>query len=119
MQVLESRRADDVTLAKFLRRPEVGWAELVQRFPEFGQVRDDVALQVLHDVKYAGYIHRQLQQVQRQQRLAGKRIPRRLRLPSAAAPARRSPPKARREFGRSAWIRPAESAASLRPTSRC
>jgi tRNA uridine 5-carboxymethylaminomethyl modification enzyme len=75
MQVLESRRADEMTLAKFLRRPEVGWAELVQRFPEFAPVRDEVALQVVHDVKYAGYIHRQLQQVQRQQRLAGKRIP--------------------------------------------
>jgi tRNA uridine 5-carboxymethylaminomethyl modification enzyme len=75
IQLLESRRADDVTLAKFLRRPEVGWTELVQRFPEFGQVRDEVALQVLYDVKYAGYIYRQLQQVQRQQRLASKRIP--------------------------------------------
>ncbi|MHB8972613.1 MAG: tRNA uridine-5-carboxymethylaminomethyl(34) synthesis enzyme MnmG [Pirellulaceae bacterium] len=75
IQLLESRRVDDVTLAKFLKRPEVGWADVVQRFPEFGQIRDEIAMQVLYDVKYAGYIYRQLQQVQRQQRLAGKRIP--------------------------------------------
>ncbi|MHB8953896.1 MAG: tRNA uridine-5-carboxymethylaminomethyl(34) synthesis enzyme MnmG [Pirellulaceae bacterium] len=75
MQSLESRWADDMTLAKFLRRPEHGWADLVQRFPEYAPVRDEVVRQVVHDVKYAGYIHRQLQQVERQQRLAGKRIP--------------------------------------------
>ncbi len=34
MQLLESRRVDEVTLAKFLRRPEVDWNDFVQRFPE-------------------------------------------------------------------------------------
>ncbi len=64
-----------MTLAKFLRRPEVGWTELITQVPDFAQVREEVATQVVHDVKYAGYIHRQHQQVQRQQRLASKRIP--------------------------------------------
>jgi tRNA uridine 5-carboxymethylaminomethyl modification enzyme len=75
IRLLESRRWDDTTLAKFLRRPEVGWNELITQVPDFAQVREEVAIQVVHDVKYAGYVHRQHQQVQRQQRLAGKRIP--------------------------------------------
>jgi tRNA uridine 5-carboxymethylaminomethyl modification enzyme len=36
----------------------------------------EVAEQVLHDVKYAGYVARQKTQVDRQRRLAEKRIPR-------------------------------------------
>jgi len=72
---LESRRCDDMSLAKLLRRPEVDWNQMVARLPELSQVRDEVAEQVVHDVKYAGYIHRQKQQVDRQQRLADKRIP--------------------------------------------
>jgi tRNA uridine 5-carboxymethylaminomethyl modification enzyme len=75
IELLESQRRDDMTLAKFLRRPEVGWNELITHVPDLAQVREEVATQVVYDVKYAGYIQRQSEQVQRQQRLASKRIP--------------------------------------------
>ncbi len=74
-QLLESRRADTVTLAKFLRRPDVAWNDLVARAPELADLPPEVADQIAIDVKYAGYVERQLQQVDRQRRLARKRIP--------------------------------------------
>jgi tRNA uridine 5-carboxymethylaminomethyl modification enzyme len=75
IRMLESQRCDELTLAKFLRRPEVDWHALSAQFPALAQVREEVANQVVHDVKYAGYIRRQLQQVERHRRLADKRIP--------------------------------------------
>src|SRR5690606_17483481 len=43
--------------------------------PELADVSPEVAWQVLCDVKYAGYVARQQVEVDRQQRLAAKRIP--------------------------------------------
>ncbi len=75
IRLLETRHCNDLSWAKFLRRPEVDWQELSAHLPELAQVRPEVARQVVYDVKYAGYIQRQRQQVERQQRLARKRIP--------------------------------------------
>ena len=74
-KVLESTRSDQVTLERWLRRPEVEWSDLVARHPELAMVANDVVAQVVTDVKYAGYVSRQEAQVERQQRLAEKRIP--------------------------------------------
>jgi len=68
--------SQNVTLAKLLCRPEVGWDDLVARLPELAATPPEVARQVTYDLKYAGYIGRQQVQVERQKRLAGKRIPR-------------------------------------------
>ncbi len=73
--LLESNRAEDVSLAKYLRRPEVTWEELVERLPQLSDVSSEVARQVVYDVKYAGYVARQEVQVARQQRMAERRIP--------------------------------------------
>ncbi len=72
---LDSRRENQFTLTKILRRPEVGWQDILQRAPDLARISDEVAQQIEYDVKYSGYIERQLQQVARQQRLARKRIP--------------------------------------------
>ena len=74
-KLLESTWEDQVSLSKLLRRPELNWPDLVARRPELGEVSEDVARQVTFDTKYSGYVHRQHQQVQRQRRLAEKRIP--------------------------------------------
>lgn len=74
-QQLDMTRAGDVTLTKLLRRPEVEWPELIQHCPSLTMVTDEVAEQVVYDVKYAGYVERQQVQIARQQRLADKRIP--------------------------------------------
>jgi tRNA uridine 5-carboxymethylaminomethyl modification enzyme len=74
-QVLDTRRAEGVSLTKYLRRPEVTWDEMVALAPELSALSREVSDQVLYDVKYAGYIARQETDVARQRRLAEKRIP--------------------------------------------
>ena len=75
LAILEGNRRGQVTLAKLLRRPEVTWAEVAEGLPELGAVSREVARQVTYDAKYSGYIARQEIDVQRQKRLAARRIP--------------------------------------------
>jgi tRNA uridine 5-carboxymethylaminomethyl modification enzyme len=58
-----------------MRRPEVCWREITERFPELMAFDYEVATQAEYDCKYSGYIIRQQEQVERQLRLASKRIP--------------------------------------------
>ena len=74
-KLLDEHRTEGVTLAKYLRRPEIAWQELVALLPELAGVTSEVQQQVLFDVKYSGYVARQAQQVDRQKRMDGKRIP--------------------------------------------
>jgi tRNA uridine 5-carboxymethylaminomethyl modification enzyme len=73
--VLDATWLDGGQLTKFLRRPEADWSDVVARLPDLGVVDPEVAWQVLCDVKYAGYVARQQVEVDRQRRLAEKRIP--------------------------------------------
>lgn len=72
---LAENRSEQVTWERWLRRPEIDWAALVARSPQLAEVSPEVATQVVTDVKYAGYVERQEQQVERQSRLSEKRIP--------------------------------------------
>ena len=74
-RLLETSRHEGQSLAQWLRRPEIEWPEIVQLLPDLAEVVDDVASQVLVDLKYAGYVSRQEADVERQRRLAAKRIP--------------------------------------------
>ena len=58
-----------------LARPETTWQDLAARLPELADVPQEVAEQVARDAKYAGYIARQRVEIERQQRLAARRIP--------------------------------------------
>jgi len=58
-----------------LRRPEVDWAMIVDQIPSLSDIPADAAQQCLYDVKYAGYVERQQMEVDRQNRMAEKRIP--------------------------------------------
>ncbi len=75
MELLEATRCEDGTLGKYFRKTETTWEELVARCPALAEVTADVAEQVTYDVKYAGYVARQELDVQRQRKLADKRIP--------------------------------------------
>jgi tRNA uridine 5-carboxymethylaminomethyl modification enzyme len=75
MELLQTKWHAGGTLAKYLRRPEVQWSEIVDHLPELATLSPDAARQVTIDVKYSGYVERQEQQVERQQRLSEKRIP--------------------------------------------
>jgi tRNA uridine 5-carboxymethylaminomethyl modification enzyme len=74
--LLARTRRDGQPLERWLRRPEVDWPQVVQWLPELAELPAEAAEQVLWDVKYAGYVARQQADVDRQQRLAQKRIPR-------------------------------------------
>jgi tRNA uridine 5-carboxymethylaminomethyl modification enzyme len=74
-KLLDATRVDGTTLAQRLRRTEVAWDNLVEQLPALGDVAMEVARQVTYDAKYSGYLARQEIDIQRQQRLASRRIP--------------------------------------------
>jgi tRNA uridine 5-carboxymethylaminomethyl modification enzyme len=74
-ELLDATRFEQQPLAKVLRRTEGTWQDIVAHLPELAAVPADVALQVTHDARYAGYVARQELDIQRQQRLAERRIP--------------------------------------------
>jgi tRNA uridine 5-carboxymethylaminomethyl modification enzyme len=75
VQVLQSRRVGGVALTQILRRPETEWKHVAAAAPDLADVEPEVAEQVAFDLKYEGYIARDLQQVARQQRLSERCIP--------------------------------------------
>jgi len=74
-QVLENNRSEGLSLAQLLRRTEIQWADLIAKLPELTNVSVDVAHQVTYDAKYEGYLARQEVDIQRQHRLATRKIP--------------------------------------------
>jgi tRNA uridine 5-carboxymethylaminomethyl modification enzyme len=62
-------------LAQLLKRPEVGFAELRGLAPTMSEIPLDIALQAEVEIKYAGYIDRQLETVRRAKNLEGVRLP--------------------------------------------
>ncbi|OHB79441.1 MAG: tRNA uridine-5-carboxymethylaminomethyl(34) synthesis enzyme MnmG [Planctomycetes bacterium RBG_16_64_10] len=73
--LLDQTRIADGPATKYLRRSEVCWADLAHQIPQLQDVPPEVVQQVSYDVKYEGYVARQQQEIQRQERLAAKRIP--------------------------------------------
>ena len=74
-QLIENNRSEGLSLAQLLRRPEIQWDDLAARLPELAGVAPEVAQQVTYDAKYEGYLARQQVDIQRQQRLAARKIP--------------------------------------------
>jgi tRNA uridine 5-carboxymethylaminomethyl modification enzyme len=74
-ELLEATRLGEVTLTKYLRRPETSWQQVVEELPQLDQFSEQVAKQVLFDTKYSGYVARQQKEIERQQRMGTKRIP--------------------------------------------
>lgn len=74
-KLIDNTRCDGTPLAQIVRRPEIAWSDIVGRLPQLAGLGKHVAEQVTNDLKYAGYIARQSVEIDRQQRLAEKRIP--------------------------------------------
>jgi len=72
----EHRHGRD-TLEQWLRRTEIDWDQLVEMHPALAErgIRPDVREQVVLETKYAGYITRQAQQVERFQQMESRPIP--------------------------------------------
>ena len=75
MQLLSKVRVGDVLGDKYLKRPEVSWAAMANHYPALNEISPEIGTEIEYDVKYSGYVARQQIQVDRQQRMANKRIP--------------------------------------------
>jgi tRNA uridine 5-carboxymethylaminomethyl modification enzyme len=73
--ILAARRQGGVTLADLLKRPEVGWEQVVAAAPELSTVARDVAVQIENDIRYAGYLTLERERIERQRRHAERPIP--------------------------------------------
>jgi tRNA uridine 5-carboxymethylaminomethyl modification enzyme len=74
---LHNHRHDSATLAQWLRRTEIEWEQIVamNRGVLALQTPRDALEQVILESKYAGYIHRQAEQIERFQRMESRPIP--------------------------------------------
>ncbi|MCD8016731.1 MAG: tRNA uridine-5-carboxymethylaminomethyl(34) synthesis enzyme MnmG [Oscillospiraceae bacterium] len=66
---------DGATLAELIRRPQIGYADLAPFDPERPELPRQVSEQVEIELKYAGYIRRQLRQVEEFSRMEERRLP--------------------------------------------
>ncbi len=74
-ELLNSHRDGQDLLSKQLARPEVTWEALAEKLPPLRTISREAAQQVTYDAKYAGYVAREDLDVERQRRLADRRIP--------------------------------------------
>lgn len=63
------------TLAELIRRPELGYEALKELDPERPSLPGDVCEQIDINLKYAGYIRRQMQQVTQFKKLESRKLP--------------------------------------------
>ena len=63
------------SLADLIRRPELSYETVEELDPERPQLPDDVKEQVEIQIKYDGYIRRQLMQVEKAQKMEEKKLP--------------------------------------------
>ena len=64
-----------VTMAELIRRPELSYALTAEFDPERPEIRRDIAEQIDIQIKYDGYIRRQMQQVEHFRKKESKLIP--------------------------------------------
>ncbi|HBB73547.1 MAG TPA: tRNA uridine-5-carboxymethylaminomethyl(34) synthesis enzyme MnmG, partial [Planctomycetaceae bacterium] len=72
---LTARRVDGTPLADLLKRPEWTWADCIAAAPDLRVVPAEVASQIVHDVRYAGYVALDRERIERQRRHADRPIP--------------------------------------------
>ncbi|WP_062200902.1 tRNA uridine-5-carboxymethylaminomethyl(34) synthesis enzyme MnmG [Massilibacterium senegalense] len=70
-----SELKDGIHASDLLKRPEVHYKHIASIIPPEEEVTEDVAEQIEIQIKYHGYIQKQLQQVDKMKRLENKRIP--------------------------------------------
>jgi tRNA uridine 5-carboxymethylaminomethyl modification enzyme len=74
-QLLRESRIETTPGDVYLRRPEVDWQQMCAHTAGLSEIDSDAAEQCLYDIKYAGYVSRQRLEVEKQNRLAQKKIP--------------------------------------------
>jgi tRNA uridine 5-carboxymethylaminomethyl modification enzyme len=66
---------NQTSLAQLLRRPEISFSDLIFFHPELDRVPHSVGLQAEVEIKYCGYVQRQIESVERFKKLEELRIP--------------------------------------------
>ncbi|SFG26293.1 tRNA uridine-5-carboxymethylaminomethyl(34) synthesis enzyme MnmG [Sporolactobacillus nakayamae] len=78
-KILESKGAtqlrEPMKADRLLKRPELSYQDVAALLPEHGEVPAEVGEQVEIQIKYEGYISKQLQQVEKMKRMEKKKIP--------------------------------------------
>jgi len=74
---LRARRWEGYTLEQWLRRPEVDMESLFEKLPQIfaHEMPEDLRASVEMDIKYEGYVNRELQQIERLRKTEEQRIP--------------------------------------------
>jgi tRNA uridine 5-carboxymethylaminomethyl modification enzyme len=70
-----SEISEDISLEQLLKRPEVSYRVIRQHAPSGLELGEEIEKQVEIQVKYEGYIARQVEMAQKLAKLEGKRIP--------------------------------------------
>ncbi len=76
-QLIRENRHQGMTLEEMLRRPEIGWSEICQISPEATALKLSPLSQhqICVEAKYAGYIRRQVSEIERQSKVQSIKIP--------------------------------------------
>jgi tRNA uridine 5-carboxymethylaminomethyl modification enzyme len=70
-----ARPKNRTTIAQLLKRPELDWQTVGRLVEDRPEVAEDVAHQVVTDLKYEGYLARERARVERARKMEGVRIP--------------------------------------------
>ncbi|WNF37150.1 tRNA uridine-5-carboxymethylaminomethyl(34) synthesis enzyme MnmG [Bacillaceae bacterium IKA-2] len=74
-KISSSQLQDGFKAAVLLKRPEITYQFIADLFPSETEISADVAEQVEIQIKYAGYIEKQLQHIERMKKMDNKKIP--------------------------------------------
>ncbi|MBI2089249.1 MAG: tRNA uridine-5-carboxymethylaminomethyl(34) synthesis enzyme MnmG [Deltaproteobacteria bacterium] len=66
---------NQVSLAQLMRRPEISFPSLAEIFPQLAQLPLSISLQTEVEIKYSGYVERQLEGVRRFRKMENLRLP--------------------------------------------
>ena len=72
---LTACRMGGTSLADLLKRPEFTWSDVLAAAPALATISREAAMQVETDIRYAGYLALDRERIERQRRLAERRIP--------------------------------------------
>ena len=75
LSILAGHRVNGVSLDTLLKRPEIGWQQCVDALPSLSCVSAESAMQIENDIRYAGYLLLEREQIERRRRLSHRPIP--------------------------------------------
>ena len=76
LEIIRGKRIGDNTVEQLMRQPGVRYRDLrASEFPEMPDYSDDIIEQIEIEVKYAGYLSRQIEEIKKFRKMEKRRIP--------------------------------------------